>query len=536
MKKTIITVFCAGVLAFSSCSSLDVAPPNAISDPQIAAILEGDDEAKITDVLNAIGGGMAQYFNWYSSSYTGYSALALNTQYDQEFIRSMLGNDVVLGQKSDALSGGHFVYYDLESQNWRDITNNQLSAYWNMPVDFFSAANKVLKYITADIVAKKPSLSRNRADALVVRAWGYLLLVERFAPAYAQKGDQPALPVYTEYKVNAAAEISGSKFVYESIISWLEEAIRLYEASGVKYTKDVYNDIDEGVAKYLLMRAALEFTDWQKVVDNGEDLIKEYSEFIPVANYGASTDDLDAYAAGTKELNAENNAFTCVKHNPEAILAFPYGGLYNRADSYSYCNTFTASIGKAFPRIDIRLYNQIAANDVRKKIFTDHVVNYTFVSNATENITNKIEIPQYTTLKWAATQALTETKRTEKTYSDDVVIRSSEVYLMLAEAYANLKDAKAVTTLKKLTDARATSGTLNYSTSDVMKAVQLQWRIEMWLEKGIEFNNNKRWGIEVDRTGSANHYSTGKKLSVDDMTIHAPADEQRGNPNWAKVY
>lgn len=58
----------------------------------------------------------------------------------------------------------------------------------------------------------------------------------------------------------------------------------------------------------------------------------------------------------------------------------------------------------------------------------------------------------------------------------------------------------------------------------------------MWLEKGIEFNNNKRWGVAVDRSGSSIHYSTGKTLSVDDMTIHAPADEQRGNPNWAKVY
>lgn len=536
MKKIILTILSVGVLAFNSCGSLDVTPPNAISDPQITAILEGDDEAKITDVLNAIGGGLAKYFNWYSSSYTGYSALALNTQVDQEFIRSMLGNDVILGQKSDALKGGHFVYYDLESKNWQDITNNQLSAYWNMPVDFYSAANKVLKFITADIVAKKPSLKRNRADALVTRAWGYLLLVERFAPAYAQVGDAPALPIYTEYKVNAAAEISGSKVVYENIISWLKEAIDLYESSGVKYTTDVYNDIDEGVARYLLMRAALEFTDWDTVIENGEKLIEKYNKFIPVANYGASSDDLDAYAAGTKEINAKNNAFVCAAANPEAILAFPYGGLYNRQDMYVYGNAFTASIGKEFPRIDDRLYNQILSNDVRKKVFTDHAVNYTFVSNADENITNTIEIPQYTTLKWAATQALTETKRTEKTYSDDIVIRSSEVYLMLAEAYAQKNDSKAASTLKKLTDARAVSGTLNYPTTDILQAIKLQWRIEMWLEKGIEFNNNKRWGVAVDRSGSSIHYSTGKTLSVDDMTIHAPADEQRGNPNWAKVY
>ena len=69
------------------------------------------------------------------------------------------------------------------------------------------------------------------------------------------------------------------------------------------------------------------------------------------------------------------------------------------------------------------------------------------------------------------------------------------------------------------------------STLDMVK---LQWRIEMWAEKGLEFYNNKRWGVAVDRNGSKLHYSKGKTLSVDQMTIEVPRAEQTANTNWGK--
>ena len=533
MKRSIIAFAFIGALTFSACKSLEVTPPNNITDVQIRELLSSGDTQKVNDILSAIG-VTTTYFNYYNT-YTGYSSTPQNTQFDQDYIRTMVGNDVVLGTKEAALSGGHMVYYDLESLNWLDRDND--SPWWNMPVDFYIAANKTLNFITKEVVENNPALGPQRADALVLRAWGYLLLQERFEPAYAQKPDGRGLPIYTEYRVNPVAEISSAKVVYESILGWLNEAIDLYKASGKGYTA-AYNDYDLGVAQYVIMRAALEFGDYDTVIKNGKELTAAYPDLIPVEKYGAKNVDLDDYCSGAKELNAKDNAFCCAAANPEAILAFPKGALYNRTDFYADLNCFAAGIGKSYPRIDDRLYDKIANNDVRKSVFTDHEAAYTYVTNVDDNITNTITIPTYTTMKWGATTCLDETKRSQRTYSDDIVIRASEVYLMLAEAYASdNKDSEAVNILNKLLAARATSGSLTTSSMSglsTLDMVKLQWRIEMWAEKGLEFYNNKRWGVAVDRNGSKLHYSKGKTLSVDQMTIEVPRAEQTANTNWGK--
>ena len=537
MKKIFIGITLIGALAISSCNSLEVTPPNSISDAQIDQILKGDDQDKIESVLEAIGTGLEKYFNHYGT-YTGYSSAPLNYQSDQEFVRSMMGNDVVMGTTANTPTGGHRIYYELSAvDNWNQKENSVSSCFWNMPVDFYIAANKALHFITPEAVAKNTSLRKNRADALVVRAWGYLLLAERFCEAYSQNPDAKGLPIYTEYRINPVAKISSLKTVYENIEEWLNEAIELYKADGTEVTPAV-NDLDQGVANYLLLRTAVNFTDWATAITAGEYLVKAFPTLIPVANYGAKTANVDAYAAGTAEFNASSNAFLCAAANPEAILAFPYGALYNRQLVCNYCNVMQSGnggAGRCQPRIDDRLYNKIAANDVRKQIFADHAFDYTYITN-NEGATNTITVPQYATLKWGATTALTETVRTDKTYSDDIIFRAADAYLMLAEAYANnSEDGKAKSTLNKILAARATSGTLTCDSSmgglSAIEMVKLQTRIEMWLERGSEYYNNKRWGIPVDRTGSTTHYNFNK-LAIDQMVISVPQDEQTANPNW----
>ena len=494
MKKSIIAISLIGALAVSSCKSLEVTPPNSIYDSQISELIATGDEETVAKVLAAIGGNLPNYFNWYSPNYTGYSATALNTQYDQEFIRSMLGNDALIGTQAVATSGGHYVYYQLDSKNWRDGANNANSAYWNMPADFVTAGNKVLKYVTKDVVKDNPALGTTRAQALAVRAWGYLLLAERYAPAYSAKPDATGVPIYTEYKVNPVVAPSSLDETYKDIIEWLQEADALIDAAGASYTKDNVGDIDKGVVEYLLMRAALQHGDYKIVEEVGDKLIAQYPNFITVANYGGKNADIDEYAAGTKELNAKDNAFVSADANPEAVLAFKYGALYNRADAYSYCNPFTASVGRDFPRIDDRLYNQIADNDVRKQVFTTHEIVYRQISNADENIGNDVTVPVYTTLKWAATQALTKDIRDQYTYSDDIVIRASEIYLMLAEAYAMDNNAtKAESLLNQLLAARSTTGTLTCSNYPAMSSMSFRVTRHEFAKASMGRNSADEW-------------------------------------------
>ena len=67
------------------------------------------------------------------------------------------------------------------------------------------------------------------------------------------------------------------------------------------------------------------------------------------------------------------------------------------------------------------------------------------------------------------------------------------------------------------------------STIDMVK---LQTRIEMWLERGSEYYNNKRWGIDVDRTGSNVHIAANVKIKATDMTCDIIEEETQNNPNW----
>ena len=149
-------------------------------------------------------------------------------------------------------------------------------------------------------------------------------------------------------------------------------------------------------------------------------------------------------------------------------------------------------------------------------------------------------VPQYANLKFANTHGVGSSASTTYTAGDvgDYYMRTSEVYLMKAEAQAQSGDSNgAQTTLNILLAARTRTGgtTLtcsNYAAMSGMNAlqmVQFQSRIELWGEGGREFYNNKRWNIAVDRTGSLDHVVLGQ-YPVSSMTLKIPDNEMNNNP------
>jgi hypothetical protein len=112
---------------------------------------------------------------------------------------------------------------------------------------------------------------------------------------------------------------------------------------------------------------------------------------------------------------------------------------------------------------------------------------------------------------------------------------------MKAEAEAQSGNENAAkTTLNTLLAARTRAGKpaltcANYpgmSGLSALQMVQLQYRIEMWGENGREYYNNKRWGINVDRTGSKVHIASNVKINASDMTCEIIEEEIQNNPNW----
>lgn len=493
-------------------------------------------------VMSSLAATIPASYNIVGKTYTGYSSYPQNSQVDQDFIRSMMGNDVILGNATVS-SGGHATAYALSSPF--NIADNDWP-YWALPCDIITAANKVLGYLTDDVVGTNKTLIGYRARCYATRAYGYMQLMERFQKAYTNGGSTgKGMPIYKQYGLNTPAVISSAKDTYDFIIADLKEAVSQFEKSGVGYTTGDVTDIDEGVAQYLLARAALWYGDWTTVIGACTSLTAKYPNFITESHYGAKDADFAAICAGTKNVKADDNAFHCIKSNPEAILGFKSSASYNNEYFYQFSNIFCAGeagYGANYPCIDSRLYEKIDSRDFRKDNYTTTQQKYTYIYNS-KKATQTNTIEKYANLKFAASVCLGDSVRNWYTYSDDILIRASEVYLMLAEAYAQSgQDTMAKSTLNKLLAARTKTGATtltcdNYTSMSGMTAlqmVQLQERIEMWLEKGLEFYNNKRWNIPVERSGSVNHYSNNSSLTVDDMTLEIPTAEQTSNTNWAK--
>lgn len=533
-----------------SCNDkLDVTPPNSLIDEQIMELLRSNNEADVNLVLSSLAGGLDGNFRL-TGSFTGFSGGILNQLHGQDMVLNFRGNDIVVGEQVLGTGGDVLTLYSLNNaatQPW--LANNRWYNYtfWKCVATPHTNANKVLGYLDEETVeAGLPILKEYRARALAVRAFGYMLLMERYSKAYLHGGkDEQGMPIYTAYKINDPASIASGEETYAFIKKDLNEAISLLKQSGAVddgYTvgEKVTNDIDMGVLQFLLARVSLWTGDYATCVQACQNILSHYPDFIPEEAYGVQNSRLKTLADGSDEVHAEENAFTYIEKNPECILGWIDG---NGAHTYqySYFNIFsegTGGLGRNYMRMDDRMYNQIADNDFRKELYSTEPVDYTY---PTDELT--YTIPEYSNLKWAATICLGQTERNKEINTDYISFRKSEVVLMLAEAQASGgQEQAAKETLNTLLAARTKAGmpTLtcdNYPSmqgKSVMDMVKLQWRIEMWGENGLDYFNSKRWNTAVNRNGSKIHWSVGKELPVEYMTYQIPEQETNFNSHWNK--
>ena len=541
MKRyfTYIPALVAALLA-ASCNTLDVTNPYYLTDEEVTKLLEGDDANAEAMILTGVGNTLNTYFNIAGQSWSGYSDVDRNSQVDQDFLMCLRGNDAYIGNIVTATSHHATAYKIDDGATYK--TDRRSWPYFAISGMQLTAANKVLRFMTADAAATSDEIAAFRGQALTLRAYSYMQLMEKFHPAYLQGGkDGRGMPIYTDYALNKPVPISSAAATYKFILDDLEEAVRLLDDMG--YTAEP-NDIDLGVAQFLLARAALEAGEWETAKTAAQDIVDHFPTLISEANYGAKAADFAGYCAETKDLKAEDNAFQTLGNNPEVIMGFVNG---SNANTYtnSFCNVFApgyAGYSEEAPCIDKRLYDLIADDDFRKDIFTTASGNYDYITDDAGTMIYTRTIPEYANLKWAATIAKGRDARTNHFECDNIIFRASEAYLMLAEAYAqDGKDSQAKDVLDLLLRARTKAGQPTLSCAGypsmsgmtALQMVQIQTRIELWLEGGREFYNNKRWGIVVDRSTSPNHYWKDNGLTLAQMVLEIPVNEKQTNTHWA---
>lgn len=541
MKRyfTYIPALVAALLA-ASCNTLDVTNPYYLTDEEVTKLLEGDDANAEAMILTGVGNTLNTYFNIAGQSWSGYSDVDRNSQVDQDFLMCLRGNDAYIGNIVTATSHHATAYKIDDGATYK--TDRRSWPYFAISGMQLTAANKVLRFMTADAAATSDEIAAFRGQALTLRAYSYMQLMEKFHPAYLQGGKEGrGMPIYTDYALNKPVPISSAAATYKFILDDLEEAVRLLDDMG--YTAEP-NDIDLGVAQFLLARAALEAGEWETAKTAAQDIVDHFPTLISEANYGAKAADFAGYCAKTKDLKAEDNAFQTLGNNPEVIMGFVNG---SNANTYtnSFCNVFApgyAGYSEEAPCIDKRLYDLIADDDFRKDIFTTASGNYDYITDDAGTMIYTRTIPEYANLKWAATIAKGRDARTNHFECDNIIFRASEAYLMLAEAYAqDGKDSQAKDVLDLLLRARTKAGQPTLSCAGypsmsgmtALQMVQIQTRIELWLEGGREFYNNKRWGIVVDRSTSPNHYWKDNGLTLAQMVLEIPVNEKQTNTHWA---
>jgi len=537
MRNYIIGSLAAALLLFSSCSKkLDVAPPNNIQDQQIKDLLASGDTAKIKLIMGSMSNSMPLLFNFSGIYSMGSADPSYYTNQGLAVMRSLEGNDMVLGDQAGLGSLAGAIEYDLGNfQNADNVRQN--GAYWYFAWGLITQANQILNYLTDDAaVAQSTYLQDAKARGLVVRAYAYNFLMENYQDAYMQGGkDKPGMPIYTSFNPNQAYEArSSSQDTYTFIKHDLDTAITLLTSAGIGYTTDP-TDIDMAVANFLLARVSVVTGDWATAISACNDILSHYPALMDEEHYGGK----NTGTADNPVFNPENNGFLNNDVDPEVILGFPVG--VANTGFITLMNPFGGGYGglqQAYKRIDERLYSDIASSDYRKDCFQGSATfgDYTYPQNGTVNT-----VPSYVNFKFASTEGF-DGQGIHSDQSTCYYMRSSEVLLMLAEAQAQSGDGPgAQATLNKLLKARTRKGAtpLTCATYPSMagmtpiQMVELQTRIEMWGEGGLEFYNNKRWNIPVDRSGSTNHVYTGS-LPVSKMTLQIPEDEMNNNPKMVQ--
>lgn len=557
MKRIYKNIVAAALLVagVSACSSrLDVNNPNYFTKDDIDNILQGDDEEKKDKVVAGLVSVLPGYINIYNAALNGGYSNGYANESNFELRRFMQSGDVVEGSSANKGTYNQWYQNSPSVTYWQTNDDIQNYGYYLGPVYKITNAIKAMQYLTDDNVKEDKKMKGYQAQALTMKAIGYMLLMERYTDLQDVTSEtKQGWPIYNDYAYNPATEPKSVAETWATIKEYFDKAVKSFHESSIGtkgylsgHTSDVVYSINCAVAQYYRCRAAMDRKDWATVIDGATELLSYYPNFIKASDYGMDQSKLASVAARNdngwcgKEYNAEENAFYNWEKNPEGI----FGSARGSSNMFWTNGGFNALKRgpSGYYQVDANIYNALSDNDCRKAcILADDFENYPIYSFENNDSTwYSYTMPKYTSLKWAASSSIGhngEMHDNKYTVSDNIYLRTSAVWLMLAEAYAQSgQDAMAKQTLNKLLEARTIEGRPTMTCDNTMAGmstmdmVKLQWRIEMWGEGDWAFYNQKRWGTQHKR--GANHWS---KTQISHFTWEIPQKERIGNPYWKSL-
>jgi hypothetical protein len=371
----------------------------------------------------------------------------------------------------------HFIYdYDIDNNA---ATNARPSNTWSYLYSVIGKCNEVIEKVPSTVTDK--ALKAVLGEALALRAYAFLTLVQRFQQPYKGNEDKPGIPLTLTSNDDRPA-VSGRGTVgevYDKILTDLDSAVVFlpYRTDSKK------TSIDKSVAAGIYARALMIVEQWDKAAKHANMARQKYTLMsaseVVADNFGDINNKEWMWGA---DITTETTTM--------------FASFFSHVCSY---DEGYAESTYAPKMIDARLYSTMSSVDVRRQQFKDPSAPVDPDSEVVEE-----NAPSYCNFKF---------KKVTGWLADYVYMRVSEMYLIEAEALAQQgKTGEAYNVLKELMDERDPSWSANRSVATVPD-VFLQKRLELWGEGHI-FYDYLRLKKGVDRTYPDSNHMVKNKVDA----------------------
>ena len=482
-----IFIMALASLTLVGCADLDTEPlGSTITTDQKDATVEANPE-RVGAGVNAISVMFSVYMNVFPADERhddfGYPALMLYMDSrGMDLVSEGIGYNWFSG--SVYMTGDWNISGVTNVMTWETLYNQIFTA--NAVAEGISLEEQ-LNEETAD-----PTYQFYLGQALALRAFDYFHLAQMYQQTYVGHEDKPCVPIITDENKLAVAEAGGTprntvREVYEQIMSDLNNAVTLLEASNVKRTDRRY--VDAAVVHGIRARVEMVMNDWAAARDDAKAAI-ELTDARPAT--------IEEVSKPTFKDMTEPNWMWGIKIAEEDRVVT--SGIVNWPSHMGSLNYGYASVG-AWRYISKKLYNSIPANDVRKGWWLDEDSKSANLNEDQQAYVDGAEMKPYTQMKFAPYK---DEIYTSTNANDIPLMRIEEMYLILAEATAMAGDAgegKSVLETFVQTYRYPAYSAIGSSAEEIQEAVWNQRRIELWGE-GLSYFDILRMKKGIDRRGA----------------------------------
>ena len=551
-------------LGASSCSSdyLDLKPEGTLDYEEVLTNAQG-----ATLVVNELCHSM----------YKQYSALYDYFWFNGEPWLSMYYGEVV-GQDYISLL---WTMADTNTVNWTSMnltTANGAQVAWAYCYGLISQANNLITFTPKKLDADgNPMVNAEGneipdidgeyafryAQALSIRAHAYTRLMQIYAPRwedrYADDGSEkltvPLRLYYQEATDNLDCPLSPMSKVMDQIYADLNQAIELFELSGMSRTYQW--EPDEQICKGIYARAALVKNDYKTAQQMAHDARQGY-DLMTSEEYQAgfaiptsewmwvdSGDASGLYYASFGATYACNGAYPCLWGNIGAgaisndlvEASSPYD--YRTRMFFSPRNVARANQSKFWTKAC-----NATTMDINNPTGSLHEAFVTYAQQQYSRVASNGWYPPYTyqgnPMGTGTTICTAQFGAQFKFWGMDgystsyfPFMRASEMLLIEAEsAYQNGDQSTAYNLLKQLNDKRyAIEYTEQPTGLALLDAIKLSRRIELWGE-GFNWFDFKRWNEPIVRNGWEENNMTSGNWPKQDLGLNNGIFETDRNRGW----